>query len=227
MQYSAEVLDAWDEAEGMRTIKASRGFDFMPGQFAAVRLPCQDGRGGIRTLSIASSPTENFLMFTTKISETGFKQAFAALKKGDKMQVKGPAGRFVLDEKRDAVMLSGGIGITPLRSMIKYAADRKLGMKITLLYSNRVPEGIAYRKDLDAMAKENRNFRLVNTITGDAPGWKGERGRIDAKMISKYASSGALYYICGPPAMVEAVRKALLEAGIKEDSVMAEDFEGY
>ena len=143
------------------------------------------------------------------------------------MTVKGPSGNFVFDEKRDAVMISGGVGITPLRSMIKYATDRKPGTKITLLYSNRTPDGIAYRRDLENMAKDNGNFRLVNTITGDAPGWNGERGRIDANMIGKYASSGALYYICGPPAMVEAVRNALADAKIDQGSVMAEDFKGY
>ncbi|MBI4018688.1 MAG: FAD-dependent oxidoreductase [Candidatus Aenigmarchaeota archaeon] len=227
MQYSAKVLDAWDEAEGIRTVKFSRGFDFLPGQFAVVRLPCDDTRAGIRTLSIASSPTEDFLLFTTKLSDSGFKHAFAALKKGDLMTVKGPSGNFVLDEKREAIMISGGVGITPLRSMIKYATDKSLSTKITLLYSNRTPGGIAYRKDLEDMSKENNNFRLVNTITGDTADWKGERGRIDENMISKYASSGARYYICGPPAMVEAVRNAVVNAKIDQGSVMVEDFEGY
>ncbi|MEK6932763.1 MAG: FAD-dependent oxidoreductase, partial [Nanoarchaeota archaeon] len=130
-----------------------------------------------------------------------------------------------------AVMLSGGIGITPLRSMIKYSLDKKLKIKITLFYSNKVPEEILYQKGLETFAK-NRNFTLISTITEpeeSKESWKGLIGRIDANLIKKYVKDfdNKIFYICGPPKMVDLMQNILKEMNIPQDQIKIEHFFGY
>ena len=121
-------------------------FDYKPGQYVILELDAEDLEGNTRPLSIASSPTEGFILLSTKIRDTPFKQKLIALKPGDKVKVKGPMGMFTLKEDaKEIVFLGGGIGITPFRDMIKYAADRKLAIKLTLLYSNKTAADIVYK----------------------------------------------------------------------------------
>lgn len=205
--------------------------NFKPGQYLTYKLNVKDDRAGIRIFSIAASPTENFLMLSTKISQSGFKQALNKLKVNDEIEASGPYGQFILDESKDAIMLSGGIGITPLRSMIKYTIDKKLKIKITLFYSNRIPEEIVYKKDLEEFSK-NKDFTLVNTITRpeeSKESWKGITGRIDNNLIKKYCKNlnNSIFYICGPPAMVDAMFNILKEMKINEDNIRIEHFIGY
>ncbi len=204
--------------------------NFKPGQYLTYKLNVKDERSGIRIFSLASSPTENFLMLSTKISQSGFKQALNKLKVNDEIEANGPYGQFVLDETKDAIMLSGGIGITPLRSMIKYALDKKLKIKLTLFYSNKIPEEIVYKKDLEEFSK-NKNFKLVSTITRPEEvkeTWKGITGRIDASLIKKYCKNlNSIFYICGPPAMVDAMANLLKEMKINEENIRIEHFTGY
>ena len=204
---------------------------FKPGQYLTYKIDVKDPKGNLRPFSIASSPTEDFLMLSTKISQTPFKQTLNKLKISNEIEASGPYGEFVLDETKDAIMLSGGIGITPLRSMIKYAIDKKLKIKIILFYSNRVPEEILYRKELEEFAK-NKNFILVNTITRPEESkekWKGLTGRIDANLIKKYVKDykNSLFYICGPPAMVDAMVAILKEMNIPQEKMKVEHFIGY
>jgi nitrite reductase/ring-hydroxylating ferredoxin subunit len=111
------------------------GIDFTAGQYAFFKLDgvSGDSKGPTRHFSLASSPTESdYLMISTRIRDTPFKQKLASLKKGAKIEVWGPDGEFVLQEDKPAVFLSGGIGVTPFRSMIKYATDKHLPVKISM-----------------------------------------------------------------------------------------------
>ncbi len=221
-----------EENSDIKTFVFKKGnIKFKPGQFLRYTFNIQDPRGNYRSFSVASSPTENFLMISTKISESPFKQMLDMLKISDEIEATGPYGNFVLDESKDAVMLSGGIGITPLRSMIKYSLDKKLKIKITLFYSNKVPEEILYQKELETFAK-NRNFTLISTITEpeeSKESWKGLIGRIDANLIKKYIKDfdNKIFYICGPPKMVDLMQNILKEMNIPQDQIKIEHFFGY
>ena len=130
------VIETRWETPTVKSIKLEKNnFEYKPGQHARIEFNIDDPENGnARPLSIASSPTENFLLFSTKISRTLFKQKIGSLKVGDKIKIKGPMGVFVLDENaKNIVILGGGIGITPFRDMIKYATDKKLPVKLTLL----------------------------------------------------------------------------------------------
>ncbi len=223
------VIETKQETPTVKSIKLEKSnFDYKPGQYAMMELETGDDED-IRSLSIASSPTENFLLFSTKISNSSFKQKFNSLKVGDKIKIKGPMGIFVLNEStRDIVFLGGGIGITPFRNMIKYATDKKLLIKMTLLYSNRTPEEICYKNEWDLWQEQNPNLKVINTITGD-PTWNGRKGRIDEQMIKEFYDdlNSTSFYICGPPAMVDGLSQLLKSMNVPQSNIKIEKFAGY
>src|SRR3989344_7952768 len=114
------VIETKQETPTVKSIKLEKNnFDYKPGQYAMVELETGDEEN-IHPLSIASSPTEDFLLFSTKISESSFKKKFDWLKVGDIVKIKCPMGMFVLKEDaKNVVFLGGGIGINPFRDMIK------------------------------------------------------------------------------------------------------------
>ena len=203
-----------------------------------------DPKGPIRHFTIASSPTEDFLMISTRIRDTPYKKRLSSLEERVSVKVKGPEGRFVLHEdySKPAVFLSGGIGVTPFRSMIKYATDKQLPIKILMFDSNRNQENILYKKEFDEWADANKNFNAVYTITENEDGgkqsssssWKGERGRIDKEMCTKHMAkydcdiNRSIFYVCGPPTMLNAMKKILEdELRITKERIKVEEFTGY
>ena len=147
-------------------------------------------------------------------------------------------GKFILHEdySKPAVLLSGGIGVTSFRSMIKYATDKQLPIKIVMFDSNRDETNILYKNEFDECLKTNKNLKIIYTITGEGQPplghWEGEAGRIDKMMITKYVSEDELnksiFYICGPPAMLNALQNILNEKlKITKDRVKIEEFTGY
>ena len=234
LSFELPVIETRQETHDVKSIKLGfdvQRFDFKPGQYMMMELDVNDPENGnTRSLSIASSPTENFLLFSTKISQTLFKQKFNSLKIGDKVKVKGPMGIFVLKEDaKEIVLLGGGIGITPFRDMIKYATDKKLQLKIKLLYSNRTPADIVYKNEWHVFERENPNLKVVNTITDDTTGWKGKTGRINEEMIRESCNdmNNAMFYICGPPGMVEGLSTLLKSMNISPANIKIEKFVGY
>lgn len=223
------VIEAKQETPTVKSIMLQRNsFGFKPGQYAVMGLDAGDPEN-TRPLSIASSPTEDFLLFSTKISESAFKKKFDSLKPGDKIKLKGPMGAFVLNENaKQIVFLGGGIGITPFRSMIKNATDKKLQINLTLLYSNRNADEICYKDEWPLMEKENPNLKVVNTITDDHS-WSGRKGRIDEKMVTEFCNdvNNTVFYICGPPGMVGTLTNLLKAMNVPQQNVKIEKFVGY
>lgn len=227
------VIGTKQETRDVKSIKLSfnsNKFDYKPGQYMIMELNVEDPENGnARPLSIASSPTEDFLLFSTKISQTPFKQKYNSLKVGDKAKVKGPMGIFTLKEDaKEVVLLGGGIGITPFRDMVKYATDEELPIKLTLLYSNKTSSDIVYKNEWGVFGKKNSNLKVIHTITDDAA-WQGRKGRIDEAMISKFCNdiTNALFYICGPPGMVEGLSNLLKTMNVPQQNIKIEKFAGY
>src|SRR5215831_5673056 len=125
--------------------------NYKAGQYAVVDFGIKDDpEGPVRSFTLASSPTEeNFILISTRIRDTPFKKKLAGLEVGSRVKITAPLGRFVLHEdySRPAVFLSGGIGVTPFRSMMKYATDKQLPVKIFLFDSNRNEDNILYKKE--------------------------------------------------------------------------------
>lgn len=126
-------------------------------------------------------------------------------------------------------MQSGGIGVTPLRSMIRYSTDKMLKTNIILLYSNRFENAIAFMDDFDEMQARNPNFRAIVTITKPIQTWKGLTGRISREMIEKKVPDYAerVFYSCGPRPMIDAMADILDELGLPDTQIKYEYFSGY
>jgi glycine betaine catabolism B len=226
-------------------------FDYTAGQYAFFDIGevYNDPRGPIRHFTISSSPTEDFVMITTRIRDTPYKRRLSSLEQGTIVKVRGPQGKFVLHEdySKAAVFLSGGIGVTPFRSMIKYATDKQLPIKIIMFDSNRNQENTLFKKEFDEYANINRNLKIFYTITEEeekeraqnfsssssvSQQWTGERGRIDKDMLTKHLTDdeirNSIFYTCGPPGMIKAMQKLLQEdIQIPKDRIKVEEFTGY
>jgi len=212
-------------------------FAYEPGQHVSLVVPgpLNDPRGSNRIFTLSSSPTEEgILSITTRDSGSPFKQRLLHdPAEGLEVEVRGPLGSFFLDTERPAVLLTGGIGITPFRSMVRAAADRGFKAPVVLLYSNRWVEEIVFHSELDEIAAEHDLFTVDYTVTRPDESkahWEGRRKRIDAFWIEEKASNliNPRFYVCGPPAMVHELNAVLAyQIGVPDDDILSEEFEGY
>jgi ferredoxin-NADP reductase len=213
------------------------GFKFEAGQFANFALltpPGSDLKDHTRAFSIASAPHERHLMVATRLRATDFKRTLNSLPIGAELHLQGPYGRMTLPKNgtRPAVFVAGGIGITPFRSLVWDAAALLSPCHISLFYSFRVREEAAFLEELQEMEKYNKRYKLICTVTQPekvrSPWW-GEMGRISPEMLSKWIPDlkVPIYYIAGPPGMVNGTRQMLMDSGISEGNIHAEEFAGY
>jgi glycine betaine catabolism B len=237
-QYVLPLIDSRRESPTTMTFRFSTegtGFRYLSNQFIRLALPnVPDPWGPVRSFSLSSSPSESgFIAITCRISETPFKQALASLKSGATAVVYGPLGAFLFDLQRPAVFLAGGIGITPLRGMIRFAHDRSFRHEMVLLYSARTPEELVFRSELDDIARIGGRLRAEYSITrpGDTgSSWKGRVGRIDRDWISdaSHRLPNSRYYVCGLPEMVQEMTRLLHGSlGVHEESIDYEVFRGF
>ncbi len=230
MQFETDVTQVIQLTKYAKSIRFRKSdeFSYLPGQWISVTL----GGDGQRTkpLSLSSSPTEGFLEVTKRLTGHEFSNALDTLKAGDKAFIRGPNGSFTFQGEYDKIgMLSGGIGITPLRSMIRYSTDKRLKTSIILLYSSRYEDSIAFKDDLDEMQMRNPNLKVINTITGPVQNWRGLTGRINRQMIEKMLPDYAdrTFFTSGPRPMVDAMKFILSEMGLPEKQIKQEYFTGY
>src|SRR5213596_129252 len=210
-------------------IEKPKAFVFRPTQFTFLQLRTVEGMDA-RPMSLASSPTRPHLEYAVRLSDSPYKRAFAALQPDDEVRVFGPIGDFVLHETRAAVLLAGGIGVTPLKGMAEYAADKGLPIPIRLVYSNRSEDEIVYRRELEALETQNARFRVLHTLTRTSDdGWPGKTGRIDQELLQEAARDLAdpIYYVSGTPSMVVGTLRLLRGLGIPDSNLEIEAFRGY
>lgn len=232
----AKIKDKKEVAEGTLQVsfQLPQDVQFKAGQYMFVTLinpPYTDEKGNRRQFSINNSPNQkNILTMTTRLTDSAVKRSLKELPIGTEVGIGPIAGVFTLPEdiSKPLVLIAGGIGITPFMSMLSYIKEEKLSYKITLLYSNRNQASTAYLKELQELATLIPNFKLILTMTEDN-GWTGERRKIDSHFIKEYFPNvnDNLYMVVGPPMMVEAIEKALLEAGVKSENIKKENFTGY
>ena len=230
-RFRASVVSSRPLTPTTHAVQAGKpeSFGYRPTQFTFLQLLTEWGVD-VRPMSLATSPTRPHLEYAVRLSDSPYKRAFAALRPGDQVAVFGPIGDFVLQETRPAILVAGGIGVTPLKGMAEYAADRALSIPIRLLYSNRSEDEIAYRDELAALERQNPHFRVLHTLTGAAgPGWQGATGRIDRSLLREAARGFAdpLYYISGTPRLVMGTLQLLRDEGIPLSSIEVEAFRGY
>jgi ferredoxin-NADP reductase len=217
------------------------GFHFQAGQHIRMTLihpPETDSEGNSRFFSLANSPQEKDLVIAMRMRDTAFKRVLGRMQIGDKVRIEillnSPHGSFTLhdDPSKPAVFLIGGIGIVPAFSMIKDATERKLPHEIFLFSSNRRPEDAPFLDELENVAKQNPSFKLIATMTDpekSAKTWRGETGYIDHSMLGRYVDDlkSPIYYLAGLPEMVSAMKTVLIDSGVSEENIRAEEFTGF
>jgi ferredoxin-NADP reductase len=238
-KFLAKLRDRQEIAERTMVFRFEKpaSFKFTPGQFIDITLlnPLEtDAEGNARGFSIASAPYEDFIMVATRLRDTAFKRVLRSVPSGTEVKIEGPFGNLRLHnaKSRAAVVLTGGIGITPFRSILLHAAKEKLPHRIFLFYANRRPEDAAFLDELQQLERQNPKYKLIACMTEmekSSHSWSGERGAINWQMLAKYLKGVAspVYYITGPPPMVKAMHTMLVDAGVDDDNIRIEEFAGY
>lgn len=238
-KYETTLVSAETVAEGTMAFHFAKpaGFKFTAGQAMNVSLidpPETDAKGNARTFSIVSAPHEGELVIATVMRDTAFKRVLKAMAAGGRVGLRGPSGMFTLDpaDERPAAFLAGGIGVTPFMSMLREAAHSGLARDLWLFYSNRRPEDAAFLEELTALPGRHPRVHFVGTMVEmDKSGrpWKGETGFLDRAMLERHLKDLAahVYYVAGPPGLVEAMQKMLTGAGVAEEAIHSDEFFGY
>lgn len=220
-------------AQNIKTFwfKPTKQIVYMAGQYTEIQLPHThpDERGIKRWFTISSSPTDNLVSITTKFTPkrgSTFKRTLASLKPGTKLNLAGPMGDFVLPKDRTIPLLfvAGGMGITPMHSMVKWLKDTNEQRNIHLVYAVSSVEQLAFQ---DLFASYNLKFTPI--VKEPTPDWKGEVGRLTADRVINLAGndSRTLIYISGPEPMVETLVHDMGKLGVKKNRLVTDYFPGY
>ena len=231
-EVSGEIIKIKEETYDVKTfrLKLTKSINFIPGQYCLVSITGnKEFEGETKPFTFANSPTEKGFIELT-IKQIGkFTTALHSLRIGDKLKIEGPYGEslnFDKSIKDDIIFIAGGSGITPFISAIRYSIAKKLPNKITLFFSNRTEKDIIYKKELEEI--KNKDINVIHTLSQEVPeGGSGETGRINREMIEKYVKNPKekLWYICGPPPMVNSIKEILLGMGIPQERLRIEDWQ--
>ena len=204
------------------------------GDFTLINPDDTDDEGNIRGFSLSAAPYEEDIMFATRMRDTAFKRYLKKMDMGTVLTMDAPYGSFTLQNntKIPAVFLCGGIGITPVRSIIMQATHDKTAHKLFLFYANKTPKDAAFLDDLTDAQKRNPNYTFIPSMThmeDSESDWTGERGFFTKEMLQKYIGdiTQPIYYVSGPANMVTAIRQTLNESGVDDDNIRTEEFSGY
>lgn len=237
--YMVRLIGRDDVADGTRAFHFEKpdGFVYKAGQFADFTFinPSEtDTEGNTRGFSLASAPYEPDLRIATRLRDTAFKRVLKSAPDGTQLKLDAPYGSFRLHNNVTipAVFLTGGIGITVVRSIVLDAIHKAVPRRIVLFYANHGPENAAFLEELRQVAATNPHFTFVPTMTRmdhSREEWAGETGHITNAMLERYLDdlTTPICYITGPASMVAAMRKVLDDAGVDDDNIRTEEFTGY
>lgn len=207
-------------------------FDFLPGQFLQVEVEPEPGKTSRRSYTIASSPTQcAFVEITVKREDRGAVSKFMneKLAVGDLLQVAGPFGAFTFtgSDADSIVLIAGGVGITPVMSVLRYLTDRAWPGEIFLLYGARSTEEFVFREEIERLERRHANLHVLAAMQR-TPGtvWLGPEGNLTKELVAGAVPRIAerRVHLCGPPPMMAAVRQILLELGVAEAQIHTEAF---
>jgi len=232
MEFETNVKDTLQRTYNVKSFRFPRPSDlsYKAGQYMFVTIKAA-GKEMKKHFTISSSPSEqDFVEFTKRLTGSEFSNALSTLKPGDWAKISAPYGNFTFEGEFAKIgLLSGGIGITPLRSICRFGTDMKLDTKITLLYGNRSEQDIVFKKELEEMKELNRNLKVIFALDEPSENWTGYKGRITAEMIKEEIPDclETVFFTCGPPVMVEVMKKLLTTLNIPQEQIKWELFPSY
>ncbi len=215
-------------------LKASQknNFHFQPGQFAWLTIWDSPFKDHEHPFSISSS-AELKTQLTFTIKELGdFTGNIKTITEGQRVFVDGPFGGFSIDRHpyaEEYVFIAGGIGITPMMSMLRTLADRNDQRPLTLIYANKTIETATFMEEIEEVTRK-LNLKLIHVPEIPPDGWKGESGFVNAEILGKYlpkdrTQNRVEIFICGPVPMMNAVEKALQQIGVPLGDFHSERFD--
>jgi ferredoxin-NADP reductase len=201
------------------------------GQHLDVRLTADDGYTAEREYSIASAPGEPVAITVERLEDGEVSPYLTGeLRAGDELELRGPVGGYFVWEPGDGgplLLLAGGSGVVPLRSILRHRRHTGSDVPACLLYSSRSWEDVIYR---DELGQHDDGVRVSYTLTRSQPaGWAGHTGRINQALLEQVAwpaEANPLAYICGPTSFVETAAAALVGLGYPAERVKTERFGG-
>jgi predicted ferric reductase len=228
------VIGVREEAPKIWTLTlkahARRPFDFAPGQFQFLRVHGSGVSAEEHPFSIASSPTQTGSIAVT-IKESGdFTRGIGRVRPGDVATVHGPFGRFshtLHPNEKKLVFVAGGVGITPLMSMLHYMRDHRETRSVQLVYASRGPSDILFRDELKAIAASGfPALRVTHVLATASDSWTGETGKLDAKRLARLCGGveGQAFYLCCPPPMTASLVRGLRQMGVSPSRIHTDQF---
>jgi ferredoxin-NADP reductase/Fe-S-cluster-containing hydrogenase component 2 len=226
-----------DEAHEVKTFRFSPPgggpipFEYLPGQFVTLHIAPR-GIPTKRSYTIASSPTwSDRIEITVKREGQGLVSRWLhdELGIGDEVEIEAPNGTFIFSgtEADRVVLIGGGVGITPMMSVVRYLAATSWPGKMHLILGFRSPRDFIFREELAELQARNANLCVTVTMSGprDEP-WSGRVGRIDAALLASTVPDLAAHrvHVCGPPPMMDAVKAALVSLGVPQAQIKTEAF---
>jgi predicted ferric reductase len=202
---------------------------YMPGQFSFIAFLSAHISKEEHPFTIASTLTRpSFLEFIVRTTGDWTSQ-LKNLQPGDRVLMNGPFGLFShlrLCQKKEIILIAGGIGITPMLSMLRYMADHDDQRKITLIWSNQTRKHIIFPHEFQNLEVQLKRLRILHVMTRD-PEFTGEKGRLDRlklkRLISDCSISSAVF-VCGPDQMMQEVYNALVSLGFSRRMIFMERF---
>ena len=228
MEYVVNFIESIKRTPSAVSYRFSRpaGYTFNAGQFTIVSL--DDDL--VHPLSFSDTPEETgFIEFTKRMSDSSFCRKLQGLTVGDTITVKEPMGSFTLDKSEQTlVLLAGGIGITPIRSILNHLTSQQSQPdKTILIYGNINEQDIAFRDELEGLSLPGYHVVHVLTDTTGVP--EAYQGFVSSEIIHKEVPDleTAIFMVSGPPVMVEAMKKNLIDLGTTEKQIRTDLFIGY
>jgi len=209
---------------------------FIPGQYFFVTLnPADETHKDELThhFSIVNSPGQKGVLALTtrlRLEQSLFKRTLNEAKVGDEVEIGKIAGTFVLpeDTSKPIVLIALGIGITPYISMLRWTFEVNKPYDFTVIYSDNEVKSMAFLEELKQMDAAHDNMKLITSVTREES--DGEKRHVDGDFVKEYLDddfAGRIYFVSGPPAIVETVASSLKQAGIAEDNIKTDSFSGY
>lgn len=231
----AQIFDETPTVKSFRMILPGADrlpFDFMPGQFLQVEVPKDDGSKAKRSYTIASSPTQRaYVELTVKREAQGAVSRYMhdALKPGDLLHIAGPFGHFTFTgtDAESIVLIAGGVGITPMMSVLRFLTDTAWSGDIFFVYAARSTEEFVFRSEIEQLERRHSNLHVFASMQR-SPGtvWHGAEGHITRELLEGAVPEIAKrrVHLCGPPSMMAAMRDILTQIGVPQAQIYSEAF---